>query len=334
MTSAGTARTGPLVLRTFGSFTVGGRRAEIQGRAPVVVALSADLPDYLVDPNGTYAIEHAYVQYFVPEPAEELPVVFVHGGGMTGTCWETAPDGREGWLQFVLRADHPAYVLDNVERGRAGWSPVPGLRPESPALLRTEQEAWDAFRIGPPDGYATRTPYPGSEFPCEHLAELARNQVPRWTTTTELSVDAVVALIQRIGRCAVIAHSQGGGIAARAVEACGDLVESLVLIEPHGLPAADDMAGSTNCRRMIVAGDFIDLSPMYRDLRRRWDAYLAAVRVAGGRADYLDLPMAGHPGNSHMMMMDRSSDQIAAIVMQWITSPGSLSATESAEVTR
>jgi pimeloyl-ACP methyl ester carboxylesterase len=311
--------TGPLALSAFGSFTVGGRRVEISGRPTQVVQMSRDLPDYVADPNGAYSVEHAYVQFFVPTPAQRLPVIFVHGGGMTGVCWEGTPDGRSGWLQYFIRDGRPSYVVDNVERGRAGWCPVPGISQEAAPLLRTEQEAWDAFRIGPLDGYTDRVPYEGCLFPCESFEQLARQQVPRWTTTTELSVAAVAELIRKVGPCVVIAHSQGGGIAARATAETTDLVAGLVLVEPHGLPDAGSFQAST-CRQLIVAGDFIDRSPLYRRLRARWIGFIDALHEMGVHADYMDLPKIGYPGNSHLPMMDRNSDGIASLIAEWLAS--------------
>ena len=308
---------GTLALSAFGSFTVGGRRVEITGRPAEIVRLSRDLPDYVADPNGAYSVGHAYVQYFIPAAARGLPVIFVHGGGLTGVCWEGTPDGRSGWLQYFLRSGWPSYVVDNVERGRAGWCPVPGIAEDSAPLLRTEQEAWDVFRIGPLDGYPGRIPYQGALFPCDHLAELNRQQVPRWVTTTELSVAAVAELIGKVGPCAVIAHSQGGGIAASAAVETADLVHALVLVEPHGLPEAASFGPSAGCQ-LIVAGDFIDFSPLYRGLRARWHAYLDELRELGWTADYLDLPAAGHPGNSHLLMMDGNSDDVAALIASWL----------------
>jgi pimeloyl-ACP methyl ester carboxylesterase len=307
----------PLTLSALGSFTVGGRRIEVSAQPTQTVRLSADLPNYVVDPNGTYPVEHAYVQYFVPASSHRLPVLFVHGGGMTGACWETTPDGRSGWLQYFLRDGRPAYVVDNVERGRAGWCPY-GLTHQHAPLLRSEQEAWDVFRIGPPDGYPRRRPYEGCLFPCGNLEQLARQQVPRWTTTTELSVAAVVELIDVVGRCVVIAHSQGGGIAARAIAEKPDSVAALALVEPHGLPEAKAFAGSRTCRQLIVAGDFIDHSPMYRRLRARWFTYLDALREIGVAGEYIDLPEIGHSGNSHLPMMDHNSDDIAALIGHWL----------------
>jgi hypothetical protein len=36
------------------------------------------------------------------------------------------------------------------------------------------------------------------------------------------------------------------------------------------------------------------------------------------KSDWIDLPTLGIKGNSHMMMMDRNSDQIAEVVAKWL----------------
>lgn len=310
--------TGVLSLSAMGSFTVGGRSVRISGRPTYVVTLSEDLPEYVVDPNGTYFADHAYVQYFIPAEQRHLPVVLVHGGGLTGSCWETTPDGRPGWVEHFLRDGHPVYVVDNVERGRAGWCPLPGTPYEQRPLLRSAEAAWVTFRIGLPEGHGRSQPFPGCLFPVGHLDQMCRGLVPRWTTTTDLGVAALEAVIEKVGPCALIAHSQGGGIAAHAATRSPERVGALVLLEPHGLPASQTAEEGGPTPRLIVAGDFIERLPLYRRLRERWHEYLEHVSGAGARADYFDLPGMGHPGNSHMLMMDTNSELVSDLVRRWI----------------
>jgi hypothetical protein len=42
------------------------------------------------------------------------------------------------------------------------------------------------------------------------------------------------------------------------------------------------------------------------------------------QVDELDLPSAGVHGNSHMLMMDRNSDEIAGQLQNWFTMRGLL----------
>lgn len=53
--------------------------------------------------------------------------------------------------------------------------------------------------------------------------------------------------------------------------------------------------------------------------RGRVEAYGDANRAAGGAFDIIDLPAIGIRGNSHFPMMDDNSEQVAALVQDWIT---------------
>jgi pimeloyl-ACP methyl ester carboxylesterase len=246
-------------IEAMGSFFAGGRSVIVEDEPLRSIEMSRDVPAYTYDPNGTYAIDHAYVSYMIPADACHMPVVFVHGGGMTGACWETTPDGRPGWLISFLRAGWPCYVVDSVGGGRSGWCRLPGLSYGEP-FLRSEQECWTTFRIGPEEGYGARTAFPGSAFPVDALPALTRQMAPRFTTTSELAVAALQAAVEKIGRCVLIGHSQGGGFAARVASAVPGTVLATVLLEPHGLPAR--AAGS----QLLVIGDNIERSKITAQL--------------------------------------------------------------------
>ena len=42
------------------------------------------------------------------------------------------------------------------------------------------------------------------------------------------------------------------------------------------------------------------------------------VSARGGTVEWLDLPQKGLSGNSHMIMMDTNSDQVADLIQDWI----------------
>jgi len=44
----------------------------------------------------------------------------------------------------------------------------------------------------------------------------------------------------------------------------------------------------------------------------------AQVGKHGAKYDVIDLPKAGTKGNSHMIMMDRSGDQVAGVIQGWL----------------
>lgn len=289
-----------LTLRDFGSYYVGGSLYRVTGE-PIREIAFTDQTRYPHDPNGHYAVAAAYVQYFVPANRRDgPPVVLLHGGGMTGSLWETTPDGREGWLQGLLARGFEVHVVDNVERGRAGWAP--GLWPGSP-ILRTLEEAWRLFRFGSPEGFASRRAFAGQRFPVEHLETLARHFVPRWTSTTGLQVAALSALLVRLGRATIVAHSQGAAVAAQAMAEAPERVGGFIALEPSGFTKPDPTTPPVSIR--IVTGDYLDCDDTWIRLRAGWDSL---AREVPGIAL---MPLANDfAGTSHMMMQDRGSEAV------------------------
>lgn len=307
---------GSLALAEMGSFMAGGRKVRVEGQPVETISLSSGFKDYAYDPNGEFWIDQSYVQFFVPQHRRfPLPVVLVHGGGLTGSCWETTPDGRMGWLESLLRRGVACHVIDNVERGRAGFSCLSGTWQGSP-LQRSAEEAWTLFRIGTQDGFASRTAFEGTQFPVGAFDELTRRAVPRWLTNTEAQISALVDAIRKIGPCCLIGHSQGGGHALAAAEQVPDLVCACVTLEPHGAPAA--FANAAAHPLLLVRGDFLDCDDTWRGLNDNAVQTLERWRAVGGKADVLDLPAQGMRGNSHMLMMDINSEAILDLVIDWL----------------
>jgi pimeloyl-ACP methyl ester carboxylesterase len=309
----------PVALARWGSFHVGGRLVPLSGKPVRTLSLSPGGMPARIDPNGTYLAGAMYAQYMIPaECRGRFPLLLWHGGGMTGACWETAPDGREGWQHFFLRNGWATYVSDAVERGRSGFPPFPDIFPGEPLFLPIENP-WERFRIG--DGPLARgTTLPGSQFPAdgENWQNFMRQVVPRFTTTDDWVLAGYLALIERVGPAIVLAHSQAGFFAWRAAQERPDLVKALVLVEPAatGDPAKVDALGKIPA--LVLYGDFIAGDSRWPAIRERGLAFAAAIREAGGTVAVIDLPARGIRGNSHMIMMDRNSDAVAAIVQDWL----------------
>ena len=148
-------KSSPLAIREIGGFHAGGHIAGVTGKPLSRVRVARNGPDRVVDLNGDYITGQCYVQYArLAEPVHDVPVMFWHGGAMTGVTWETTPDGKPGWQMYFLRAGYDVFVCDAFERGRAGSSPYPEIY-AGPPIYRTQNEAWSLFRMGPEDGYAS-----------------------------------------------------------------------------------------------------------------------------------------------------------------------------------
>ena len=288
-------------LRDFGSYTVAGRVVEVTEGEPREVSFTRSAK-YTYDPRGHFSVEQAYVQYFVPEARNDAPpVVLVHGGGMHGSTWETTPDGRPGWLNLLVSLGYEVHVLDNVERGRSGFAP--GLWEGDP-LLRSQEEAWTLFRIGPPEGFTSRTAFPGSLFPVDAFDAFSRMMVPRWLTTTPQHVGALVSLLELLGPSVVICHSQGGEVAVDAARQVPDLFAGLIAVEPS--TTLDDARVLQNIPTVLFAGDFLDCAPHWQKRACEWQIWAQSMVQAGTPATVVSRPM-GIAGYSHFPMFDRQN---------------------------
>ncbi len=130
-----------------------------------------------------------------------------------------------------------------------------------------------------------------------------------WSRT----IGGAARFVDRIGTCVLIGHSQGGGLSARVADARPDKVVASVVLEPAGLPATPPRRPQA-----IVLGDNRDKHPVTHQLSGVWDRYRDVALEAGDCLTWLDLPTMGHTGNSHLFMCDLNSDQIAALVGDWL----------------
>jgi hypothetical protein len=122
--SAPHAMSAAVALRSIDSFHVNGEVRTLSGLPVEQRVLAQGAAARPVDPNGDHMTGQMYCQaYRLAEPRHALPVLLWHGGGMTGTNWETTPDGRQGWLWRFLQAGYDVIVSDGSSeaghRGRA-----------------------------------------------------------------------------------------------------------------------------------------------------------------------------------------------------------------------
>jgi pimeloyl-ACP methyl ester carboxylesterase len=315
-------------VRDIGSFHIGGGPVTLSGLPVRDIVFTAGAPPFRSDPNGDFETGQMYVQYVKLEnPKARYPLLMIHGGGLSGVTWETKPDGQPGWQMFFLRAGHDVYVGDAVERGRASWSRYPEIYKTEP-LFRTKKEAWELFRIGPLNSYQTdptrRVAHPGTQWPVQAFDQFAKQGIPRWATNDAPTQAAYNALVQRICPCVIIVHSQGGNFAFNAALAAPERVKAIVAIEPSGAPDPSklELTKLKETPHLFVWGDYLDQQDLWKKITPAVNRYREALNAAGVRADELNLPKMGIRGNSHMMMMDRNSDQIAGLVQQWLDRVG------------
>ena len=102
----------PLVLKSIGSFYVGGE-AEEQTRS--------EMGGFF--PDGHLTVNQMYVNFMKPQKLKDsTSIVLIHGMNLSGKTYETTPDGRMGWNDYFVRKGYPVYVVDQVGIGRSGFN--------------------------------------------------------------------------------------------------------------------------------------------------------------------------------------------------------------------
>ena len=316
----------PLVLKAQGSFFVGGEKAE-----QTQVELGG------LGPGGHITVNQMYVRYMVPQGGDgNVPVVMVHGATLTGKSWETTPDGRMGWDEYFVRKGHPVYVPDQVGRGRSGFNQAlfnnvrAGTAPAAnlpPWLRFSDEVVWPNFRFGAKPG----APFPDSQFPVTAVDELSKQGVPDVSfgglPTPNPTFKALSELAGQLGGAVLMGHSQSGRFPLEAALLDPTRARGLVLVEPGVFPSRytdEQVKTLAKVPVLVVFGDHRD-TPTGISSRPSWQLsfdgcqeLIGRLKAAGGQAQMLDPAERGIRGNSHMIMQDKNSLQIADLILQWI----------------
>jgi hypothetical protein len=268
-----------------------------------------------------------YVHYQMPPQPRRLPLVLVHGCCLTGKTWETTPDGRMGWDEYFVRRGHPVYVVDQVSRGRsaANATAVTAVRAaklapaETPPVFMAGQEAaWAIFRFGA----AYPQVFPGMRFPLAAIDEFWKQMVPDWIATLPTpnpTVAHLSTLAQKLQAAVLVSHSQSGIYPFQVLARSQAGVAGVVSIEPGACPAASgDLTPYLKTPILVLWGDYVDAAPRWAPRLKACREFAQAATKAGGRVSMVVLPEIGIQGNSHMLMQDTNSLELADWLWRWI----------------
>lgn len=280
-----------------------------------------------------------YVDHVKPrQAAGKIPVVMVHGGGHTGTCYLATPDLRPGWAERFAATGRSVFVPDWPGHGRSPMAedfPKLGTADVANALLALLDEvgpavllvhsasgpmAWWMTELRPDLVAAVVAIAPGP--PANLLRDLPDDPVairalrddasagcPVYSTEDKpvwLGADFAAAFwanAPRFPRHAFEAYRRS------IVPESARILNERFNIGGRGLKIRDpkSLAGH---RIMIVTGD--------NDPRHPRDVDGATARYLG--AEFVWLPDRGVRGNGHMMMIEDNSDELAALILAWLDS--------------
>ena len=201
-----------------------------------------------------------YVEYWIPAQVRyPYPIVLVHGGGGQGTDWMGTPDGRPGWVTYLLQAGFQVYVIDRPGHGRSPFHPdLDGPFPPQTNSLESMSGQFtppNAARpaVGPYRKLHTQWPGTG-EIGSPELDQLVASQggsyvapgLPAPPIDGGVSTGAETAhmvwrqrgamLLDKIGPAIFMTHSAGGPFGWLVAEARPNLVKGIICIEGAGAP--------------------------------------------------------------------------------------------------
>ncbi len=187
-----------------------------------------------------------FVEAMYPDaPTRPYPLVMLHGNWQTAVNWLTTPDGRTGWGAWFVEQGWRVYLVDQPGRGRSAWQPgVDGPLEAAPVQFV------ERFLTAPADfglwpQARLHTQWPGGankgragdpvfdQFFASQVPSLPRRESQR------AMVLAGTALLDRIGPCVLIAHSQAAAFAWLLADTRPGLVKGIVALEPAGPPYRD-----------------------------------------------------------------------------------------------
>lgn len=313
-----------------------------------------------IDPAAGTPVRHAsgavgtdpsvYYETFAPSAPTGLPtVVMIHGGGHSGSCWTATADGRPGWAYDLVHRGHPVVVPDWPGIGRSGSIPVDELSAatvckglggliaaiEGPVVLLTHSmggalgwivaeqnrarlHAVVAIAPGPPGNIQPEPTILAS------TAETITLATPHRTVTVPRSghVPNAPAFIDQklIGSGSQFPDAARAEYAASLLALPSALLRQRLNIE--GTQARVSRPGCFRDLPILVLTGSHDLEHPYET-----DAAIVAwLQQSGARAEFTWLPDRGIVGNGHMLMLERNSAEIAAMICDWLASPSDMHA--------
>ncbi|MFC3692258.1 hypothetical protein ACFOWB_08540 [Chenggangzhangella methanolivorans] len=333
-----------LTLRTMGHFFAGGK---------IMKRKSSDLLAPGLPPLNTMKnlVGQAYVEYLIPKElrAGAAPIIFAHSG-LNGMVWQTTVDGREGWDKYFARRGFPVYVIDPPGTGRAGFV-VDAINKaatgkgdplaNSPFFLQTSF-AWRWYDVGPKFGELGDGHNFGNQMATDKEArrQFLGQLIPGGPSGGDVH-ESFIAAMERIkeeyGPVIYVGWSGGAVLGNELMMQRPDLFKAVVSVEAANcttLPLNSTDFDSPQPQKPVdpkLVSVYADTKVPLLNLNSEaghgiWSGHgkehcrplVRAIKAKGGKASNAFLPDFDIHGNSHQMMSERNSDEVAGVILNWI----------------
>jgi pimeloyl-ACP methyl ester carboxylesterase len=268
------------------------------------------------------------------------PMVLISGGAHTGACYLATADGRPGWAHAFVRAGHTVVVPDWPGVGRSGHIPLDQTTGEviveglgqviaslgQPANVMTHSMSgaygWklvEKFGRHIDMVVAIAPGGPGNiQAVSDIISETADTVVVKSSVTLTINLRQSVVSDRNFVEVKLVGTST-----QFPREFIGRYASSLVPIPPRLLYErrnirdsqlkVGDFANYRGRRILVVTGTADADHPRKLD-----ESIVEFFNKNGAKADYIYLGDRGIVGNGHMMMMEKNSDAIAQVIVDWL----------------
>ena len=138
---------------------------------------------------------------------------------------------------------------------------------------------------------------------------------PTWTNLSGLAIKLKGAVL--------MGHSESGFFPEQAALINPKDMKALITIESLcNAMSPEQISKLAKIPTLVVFGDhIIDVPNSPINWKERFDScgkFVEQVNAAGGDATMMHLPKYGQFGNSHMLMQDKNSNQVADLILKWV----------------
>lgn len=266
-----------------------------------------------------------YLAWFVPQEARPVSITCIHGGGGQSTDFITTPDGRPGWLHAFLAAGYPVFLLDRPGHGRARWE----AEVMGPGLAAPDYETMDARFMHPAESGLWPEAARHSQWPGADDAFMAsQGSMATTLAAAQAHAEAIApALFAHTGPTVLLTHSAGGPCGWAMAAFSGNNLRAIIACEPQGAPGMEHPLGRFDHGLTVAPltgpDDPFRAPVAVLTSEAGWMCDSNAQVVAwldqrGTDVTHLKLEEQGISGNGHMMMLEKNSDRVARLLLDWI----------------
>lgn len=272
----------------------------------------------------------------------DQPIILIHGGGHTGSCYKTTPDERSGWAYYFAEKGFEVYVPDWSGCGRSGYV--------SDEIL-TGQFVVDGFLelIKKIDKKVIILTHSMSGAYGWKLGELANKKIthliavapapmgniqPLPEIIEEMSDGIVLNYLQKATKISTIKPficddyfiikkligEKNKFFPSNCLEAYKSSIQSIppmLIYERFNIKKSqlkiEDVTKYKNINVLVITGDQDTDHPKEKD--QQIVDYFMSNKI---NTDYYYLGDQNIKGNGHMLMLEKNSSEIADVIYNWI----------------